>query len=365
MPSKFPFKNLVFQGGGVKTFAYHGALRVLEEDDVLQQIERVGGTSAGALLAVLLSFRLSVDDLVALLRTVDYSLIAKAGRERKWPHQTPKVIEHELDRVMGSLDALTRMVRHYGWHTHEYARGWLEETIATYCQGNARATFADFERLGFRKPYVVATNLSTHSVEVFSVDTTPDVAVADTVVLSGSIPLYFEAPRFDGFQLGKGDYYTDGGVLLNYPLEVFDTPHYESGNRHFVYGINWETLGCRHYTPKDCPRTKRPIRTIIQYATNLFETLAEAQIIAYENDLSDQLRTINISNCGVAATDFEIRPEEGNPTYQALVRAGEKAAREYLEQYHLPTDRLYDVKSRFAEFLQNWRPEMPRWKPSS
>lgn len=44
----YPFKHLVFEGGGVKGIAWVGASEVLEQKGVLPDIERVGGTSAGA-----------------------------------------------------------------------------------------------------------------------------------------------------------------------------------------------------------------------------------------------------------------------------------------------------------------------------
>ena len=47
----YPFRNLAFQGGGSKALAYHGAVRVLEDEGVLDGIARVAGTSAGATLA--------------------------------------------------------------------------------------------------------------------------------------------------------------------------------------------------------------------------------------------------------------------------------------------------------------------------
>ena len=59
----YPFRNLAFQGGGSKAFAYHGAVRVLEAEGVLGPIERVAGTSAGATLATLLSMRLDVSEI--------------------------------------------------------------------------------------------------------------------------------------------------------------------------------------------------------------------------------------------------------------------------------------------------------------
>ena len=41
----YKFKNLVFEGGGVKGIAYVGALEVLEKEQILGNIKRVAGTS--------------------------------------------------------------------------------------------------------------------------------------------------------------------------------------------------------------------------------------------------------------------------------------------------------------------------------
>ena len=49
----YHFKNLVFEGGGVKGIAYVGALEVLDKEGILKNIKRVAGTSAGAMVAVL------------------------------------------------------------------------------------------------------------------------------------------------------------------------------------------------------------------------------------------------------------------------------------------------------------------------
>ncbi len=343
----FPFRNLVLQGGGVKTFAYHGALYVLEEAGILEQIERVAGTSAGALLALLLSFRLSVEETVALLRTVDYAQATPSSR-------SSRLLEQELERLRGNLSALARMVRNYGWFSNEYARHWLEQVVAAHCEGNGQATFADLRRLGFRDLYIVATNLSTRSVEIFSAETTPQAPVAAAVVLSGSLPFFFEAPRFDGRQLGRGDLYVDGAVLMNYPLEILDDPRFAAGSAHFVHGINWETLGLRTYTPAGLEQP-RPINNLITFGAALFETVAAAQEVAFESDPVDCRRTINISDCGVATTDFEVRPDPDNPTYQMLLQAGESAAREYLESYRLSTDRLYAIRARLSQLLARRR----------
>ena len=47
------FKNIIFKGGGVKGVAYAGALLQLEQFNRLKEIQRVAGTSAGAITAAL------------------------------------------------------------------------------------------------------------------------------------------------------------------------------------------------------------------------------------------------------------------------------------------------------------------------
>lgn len=56
----YHFRNLVFEGGGVKGIAYVCALQVLDAKGILHDIRRVGGTSAGAINAVLLGLNFSV-----------------------------------------------------------------------------------------------------------------------------------------------------------------------------------------------------------------------------------------------------------------------------------------------------------------
>jgi NTE family protein len=44
----YPYKNLVFEGGGVKGVSYGGVFEVLEQRQITPQIESVAGTSAEA-----------------------------------------------------------------------------------------------------------------------------------------------------------------------------------------------------------------------------------------------------------------------------------------------------------------------------
>jgi NTE family protein len=356
MASKYPFKNLIFKGGGVKAFAYLGVLQVLEEYRILTQIERIAGASAGALMATLLSFRLSAQETIDLFKTMDYSKIAQTGEdEDEWLDHLPKLLERELEKLKGRIEVISRFFRRYGLYANDYVHGWLQEAIADHCRGNGNATFAEFRKCGFRDIYIVATNVSAHSAAIFSAETTPKVAVADAVLMSCSLPFYFEAPRFNGEKLGVGDIYTDGGVLSNYPLHIFDDPRYSKGNRRFDRGVNWETLGCRLFTPQGCSSKVGRISNLIDYIENLLETMAEVQAIAFESRYVDQFRTINISNCCIATTDFRIWPGENDPKYVALFNSGVMATREYLENYELASNKSEHIKKSLSGLLKWWQ----------
>lgn len=51
-------ENIVFEGAGIRGIAYSGAINQLEQIGLLKNVKRVGGTSAGAITAMLLTFGL-------------------------------------------------------------------------------------------------------------------------------------------------------------------------------------------------------------------------------------------------------------------------------------------------------------------
>ena len=62
------FRNLTFEGGGVKGIAYIGAMQILEGRGVLPGIRRVGGTSAGAINALIFALGYSIAEQQEILR---------------------------------------------------------------------------------------------------------------------------------------------------------------------------------------------------------------------------------------------------------------------------------------------------------
>ena len=339
--TRYPFKNLVFKGGGMKGAAYTGVLQVLDEHKLLDQIERVAGASAGAITATLVSFGLPLEETLDLMGTLDFSKVPQLLDEdeiERDRNRLPQFLNKELGRITGDVASLQRLVSRFGWHSSVFFYNWLRGVIAEQCDGNGSATFADFRERGFRDLYIVGANVSRHSNTIFSFETTPNVVVADAVRISMSIPLYFEAIHFDGEQYGQGDFYVDGGLLNNYPIQIFDAPKFSEDNFWFREGVNWETLGCYLFIQEDVQGAPASIKDLRDFLGQIFECYnVGMQIAEIDNNLIDQRRTIKISSCNVQPTDFELKPEDEK--YQELVEEGRRATRQYLENYTNPAVR--------------------------
>ncbi len=339
----YPFRNLIFEGGGVKGIAYAGALEVLEAKGILPNIQRVGGTSAGAINAVLLGLGYSNEETKAILKALDF--------------------KNFLDNSWGLVPDIHRLLSDYGWYKGDFFRRWISELIRRKT-GNGESTFKDIaeqgEKKGFKEVYVIGTNLSTHFAEVFSPEHTPRMVLADAVRISMSIPLFFAAQR----NL-RGDVYVDGGVLENYPIRLFDRKKYiadqnfeahsrepedykkhnsalkEMGKEISPYVYNKETLGFRLDSAKEIglfrdqadPSANR-IDDFFSYGWNLIETIMEGQSNQHLQS-DDWQRTIYIDTLGVKTTDFSLADGKKD----ALVDSGRKFTQKYFEWYDNPRNK--------------------------
>jgi NTE family protein len=338
----YPFRNLVFEGGGVKGIAYGGAMEVLEKKGIVPNIRRVGGTSAGAIYAVLFGLNYSNEEIRQILSRLNFN--------------------NFLDDSWGIIRDFQRVLRDFGWYQGNFFRKWISELIGSITE-NRESTFKDIydqkEKKGFRDIYLVGTNLSTRFSEVFSYEHTPRMPLADAVRVSMSIPLFFAAQRSL-----RGDVYVDGGLLDNYPIKLFDREKYietqvleahsrepeyyrdhnrdlkQMGTEISSYLYNKETLGFRLDSQREIavfrdqaepPREK--IDDFFSYAWGLIETIMEGQANQHLH-CDDWHRTIYIDTLGVKTTEFNL--EEGKK--EALIESGREHTGKYFDWYDNPKE---------------------------
>jgi NTE family protein len=330
MAEAYHFRNLVFEGGGVKGIAYVGALEALERRRVLEGIERIGGTSAGAINAVLLATGHTLEETLGILSKLDFNAF--------------------LDDSWGLVRDSKRLLDEFGWYKGDFFRDWIGQRIESKA-GNRNATFNDLSRLGFKDLYLVGTNISTGYSEVFSTEHTPRMCVADAARISMSIPLFFAAVRN-----ARRDVYVDGGLLRNYAVKLFDrekylrradrrrhgvtTEYYKTDNRHkpksssrYVY--NKETLGFRLDAKVEIAMfrdaAEPPVIDVddfFDYGWALIKTMLNAQNNAHLHS-DDWQRTVFIDTLGVGTTEFDLAEAQK----KALIKSGAAGVKAYFDWY--------------------------------
>lgn len=107
--TKAQYKNLVFEGAGMRGIAYAGAVRELEERKVINEVERVAGTSAGSIAALLVALNYSADEIKPII------------------FNTP--FEEFNDGQYYFVGGISRTNKRYGWYQGKEFTAWIEKLI--------------------------------------------------------------------------------------------------------------------------------------------------------------------------------------------------------------------------------------------
>jgi NTE family protein len=319
---KYNYKNLVLEGGGIRGIAYAGAFSVLEEKNILQQIEKVAGTSSGAMAGIMISVGYNAKEIDSIMRSLPVE---------------------EFNDGRGGIIAKYRRVKHkYGLYKGEKIELWMQELLMNKT-GNANLNFTQLHQLhlqnnSFKDFYCTATNLSKQQLEIFSYETTPDMPIALAVRISGSIPLFFEPVMLnDQYQkiektdtLSFRNYYIDGGMIANYPINIFDTC--ENKGNPFQCDKIWfnpQTLGIKLERPAQIDSFKNnsnhvppfQIMSFKEYMLAFNNLVLETLNRKYPNRENEKDRTIYVSYGSIPATVRKMKPAEKEMLYNNGVKA--------------------------------------------
>ncbi|MDQ7797009.1 MAG: patatin-like phospholipase family protein [Spirochaetia bacterium] len=351
------YRNLVFKGGGVRGIAYLGALQYLYEHNYMQYVERVAGTSAGAITALATALNLgSFDELKRISDSLDFRRVPAEEDERSIRNNPPRLFAltdryREL-ALFKNLQCSMRLVQEKGWYSSDYFYKWLRALIAgQFAVEKEFYTFADFRDASLHRDgreflnlYVTGTDITNRMARVFSFETTPEMEVALAVRISMSIPLFFEAIEYQYPGTDSPQLYADGGVMWNYPVNIFDEPRF---GRLQENGINQETLGFFIFTSPDRTHYK-PVKNMIDYVSALFESLLLVQEHLTATGEKNFGRTVFIDDCGVRPTDFDIDTRDDR--YATLFKSGYEATKDF-----------FSAKTDWASFFRGLRARLG-WK---
>jgi len=298
--------DIVLEGGGVKGVGLVGALEELEKAGYDHC--RIAGTSAGAIVGALLASGMSMERMKHLMQGLDYRRFRDEGL---------------LDRL-GIPGKTVSLALEKGIYEGKYLRNWLAGVL----EDVGVSTFADLkltepwaENLPPEQRYklvVIASDVSRGRIvrlpwdyHLYGLD--PDKQlVADAVRASMAIPYFFEPAKLGG------NYLVDGGLLSNFPIDIFDTTN------------EWPTFGIKLSNKSDALTKMNPVKNPIEYSLAIFSTALNAHDQMHIDNPCTQMRTMFVDTFDVRATNFDIDTK----TQTKLYESGKKYAREFLADWN-------------------------------
>jgi NTE family protein len=314
------YENLVFEGAGIRGLAYCGALMEMDDRHLLQNIQRVAGTSSGAITAALLAVGYTPQEIFELIGNTNFAKFNDGGGFF----------------IGGTL----RLFRRMGYYKGQRFTKWMENCIAAKV-GHADITFMQLhehhlQSNQYKELIVTATCMNHQKAEYFSYLNYPNMRIVDAVRASMAVPLYFEplVINDNGGVVDVKNYedkdhvLLDGGFLSNFPIWVFDD------STQFDCASN-QTIGFRidsdYQIQVDRTKTKLPLYYTVHGTLDL---VGSVYYIMKENlnrfilKPYDWKRTVSISDCNIGPKVKRLSPEE-----KALfIKAGREGLRRYLDE---------------------------------
>ena len=346
-----------------------GALKRLSEEENMfdmNKIERIAGTSAGAITAVLLGCGYSLDELEHEFITFDFKEILMDSNLKN----KDKKIENLINEIKSLFESfgcislntflfgnskflnniLEKLTHKTGFLSGEKFREWIEEKISKKL-GVKYATFHDLQKKiadegsKFKYIYLTGSNLSNGKNETFSHLHTPNMIISDALRISMSIPIVFSPHKFyvrneNGDRVidsaKENSFYVDGGLLENYPIRMFDTVRIMKKSE--VNFVNCETLGFRLVTSElksqyeslssdfksnENNRTEK----FSCFLSMLINFYLKSEELNHSEKKKDQERTVYIDSLGISPWEFGLSDKEK----LKLINSGRDAAEDFLQ----------------------------------
>jgi NTE family protein len=345
--------DLALEGGGVKGIGLVGAVLVLAEAGY--KIQRVAGTSAGAIAAALIAALVEHGDEMPKLKeeldTLNFKNFMPEGPLRRFigfVGRTPGT--YLADTVI----LATRM----GLYPGTYLKTWLEPILSTL----GIETFEDLKITqeqdeGMSLPPERRYRLVVHTSDItrgqlvrlpwdydyYGVNR-DEQSVVDAVRASMSIPFFFRPVKFTSEKASVptprpgADTITeryapgtvtwvDGGMLENFPIDAFD--RVDGGKP------RWPTIGIKLSKLQESYLATAACSTVFNEATRCIGTMM-SEWDRYNIEETTAARTIFVDNAGITATQFKLTQADQDTLFLNGVEAATQFVIEMGDYGHVP-----------------------------
>lgn len=301
----------VFEGGGVKGIGLIGAVCCLEERGY--EWHRLAGTSAGSIIASLLSVGYTGKELKNIMLDYDYRnfLDKNKMRRRSFP--------------LRSISLFRNKGIYSGDQIETFVRDLLEK--------KGKTKFKDVSINGESRLKIIASDITKRNMLILPDDISKygvdpmEFEIAEAVRMSISIPFYFKPVKYSYSHACS--FIVDGGILSNFPIWIFD-----------AQGVpRWPTFGFKLVGSKT--NNSASCKTdFLSFSLDIVTTIIDKNEEVYIRD-KDAVRTIFIPTLGISTIQFNIKGE----TKLKLFNSGYNSAKKFLDSWD------------FKEYISRYRIE--------
>lgn len=234
-------KYAAWQGGGAKGANYVGTMQAFQDTGILDDFTHTAGASAGAITSFMVAMGLDARQFQTISDRLNFLDLTQTSREG---------YRDTLGAGLGKFaDLATKGAMFTGQSFHHWASMMVEQIL-----GDPNASFADLHEACKVNPALkelICKGTQYDDVKgvletTFSYETTPNVRIADAVRASMAFPTAF-APfhvKYKDGNLFSPKPFTDGGMMNNYPIDVFGEKEYEDA--HYPSMTKTDDLNKRH-----------------------------------------------------------------------------------------------------------------------
>ena len=191
-------KNLVISGGAMRGFCFIGSIQYLEEKHIIQNIQTFTGTSIGGCLALLLNLNYSSKELIDIFININLEKYRDIN------------IENILNFFENyGIDDGNRIL-------HIFKILLMAKLNILNKKYNESITFNQLFNLTQKKLTIIGCCLNDMEAIYYNYETYPNMKILDALRITFSIPFIFKPITI------KNKIYVDGGLLKNYPIELYD-----------------------------------------------------------------------------------------------------------------------------------------------
>tara|TARA_B100000927_G_scaffold121921_1_gene98331 strand:- start:445 stop:1326 length:882 start_codon:yes stop_codon:yes gene_type:complete len=188
------YSNLALSGGAFKSIGLLGAVKYLEEIDILKDFKNYIGTSGGGLILFFL-------------------LIGYTSNE------ITNILKDEITYLSNfNYENITDLYTEMGIDNGDKNENILRKYLYSKTQMNS-ITFIEFAKKFGYNLIITGANITKEKIDYFSVDTFPEMDIIQALLITSRIPIIYKPIKFND------DLYLDGGIYSNFPIEYFENHH--------------------------------------------------------------------------------------------------------------------------------------------